>query len=127
MYKNVQIDVKIYAKMFCILSFNWIFGLLTPLLPDNSEHTWVEKLQNIIVFLFVILTAANGVVICFIFTFNERIFGLYKRFLASKVPWIEITIVRPIKAWRRNRKISAQSQMSKTTITTQNSYISRGM
>ena len=69
-------DFFIYLRMFSLLSFNWIFGILTWSIPEDSpEH--LLKLQDIFVGIFVVLTGANGIFICFIFTLNPRVFGLY--------------------------------------------------
>ena len=84
----------------------------------------MAKLQDIFVFLFVLFAGANGILIFGIFTFNKRIYRLYATLFVAKMPWIQRNIVHPIKNWRlRRRKISAQSQMSKVTISTQRSYI----
>lgn len=118
-------DFFIYLRMFTILSFNWIFGILTWSIPENSPE-YLMRIQDIFVGIFVVLTGANGIFICFIFTLNKRVFGLY--FKAMKkyswtFPWAEKKIVKPIKTWRRNRKISAQSQMSKISTLTQTTSI----
>ena len=118
-------DFFIYLRMFSVLSFNWIFGILTWAIPDNeTTPIWLSKLQDIFVFLFVLFAGANGILIFGIFTFNKRIYRLYATLFVAKMPWIQRNIVHPIKNWRlRRRKISAQSQMSKVTISTQRSYI----
>ena len=117
-------DFFIYLRMFSVLSFNWIFGFLCWAIPDDTDIFWLSKLQQIFVFLFVVFAGVNGILIFGIFTFNKRIYQLYANFFSVKLPWIQSTIVNPIKKWRiRRRKISAQSQMSKVTVSTQKSYI----
>ena len=96
---------------------------MSPLTIDTIPN-WLRKLQDIFVFLFVLFAGANGILIFGIFTFNKRIYRLYATLFVAKMPWIQRNIVHPIKNWRlRRRKISAQSQMSKVTISTQRSYI----
>ena len=115
-------DFFIYLRIFGILSFNWIFGILTWSIPEDSS-VQLLKLQEVFVGIFVVLTGANGILICFIFTLNGRVLSLYGTKLKEYSPWAERTIVRPIKTWRRNRKISAQSQMSKISTLTQQTSI----
>ena len=42
-------DFFIYLKMFSILSFNWIFGILTLIIPDDNDDwgfmPWMTLLQ----------------------------------------------------------------------------------
>lgn len=110
-------DFFIYIRMFFILSFTWIFGILTLAIPEDTQEVWLMKLQQIFVFLFVIFTGANGTVICLIFTMNRRILGLHKKLLGRYLQ--RSNLIRPIKTWKRDRKISSQSNLSKISILTQ--------
>ena len=63
--------------------------------------------------MFVIFLGANGIVICCIFTFNRRIYALYKNWLTKRN--LGKTFSQSIRSWRRNRKISSQSTLTYTT------------
>lgn len=109
-----QKDFFIYLKMFSLLSFNWIFGIVTWFIPHGDEAPeWCLKLKDIFIFLFVLFTAANGIFICCIFTFNRRIWGLYKKCFPS---WI-------VKSFKKCQKRSRK--FSQMTLRTQESYLSR--
>ena len=77
-------DFFIYLKMFFILSFNWIFGICTLMIPNGTDNPWLEYVEKILVFMFIIFLGANGIVMGCIFTFNSRIYGLYKNWFRGE-------------------------------------------
>ena len=87
------------------------------LVPDDQSKwgymPWLLELQKIFIFLFVILLGANGIVICCIFTFNSRIYGLYRKWFFKRSNVGQFP--RSIRSWNRNRKISSMSTITNTT------------
>ena len=87
------------------------------LVPDDQSKwgymPWLLELQKIFIFLFVILLGANGIVICCIFTFNSRIYGLYRKWFTKRSNVGQFP--RSIRSWNRNRKISSMSTITNTT------------
>ena len=111
-------DFFIYLKMFFILSFNWIFGICTLMIPNGTPNPWMEYVEKVFIFMFIIFLGANGIVMGCIFTFNSRIYGLYKNWLRgerNKFPRVRMRL-----SWKdhQDRKISSQSKISTLTHTT---------
>jgi uncharacterized membrane protein YbhN (UPF0104 family) len=115
-------DFVIYIRMFSILGFTWIFAILTMAIPENTTEIWLVKLEQLFVILFVVMTGANGIVIFFIFTFNKRIFGLYKKLLWNPLLGEKKSLRK--RTWiKRNRTVSSQSKQSNISILTQSTTI----
>ncbi|XP_059085608.1 uncharacterized protein LOC131882478 [Tigriopus californicus] len=73
-------DVLLYIRIFCILGFTWLFGLLTILVPSTEAMRSVEM---ILVYFHVIFNGLQGVFIFSVFTTNKRVFNLYKEMFKS--------------------------------------------
>ena len=66
-------DLFIYLRIFVVLGITWVFGILVKFTKDGSD---VEK---VIILCFVITDSLQGFFLFCIFTFNQRVFALYKQ------------------------------------------------
>ena len=69
-------DLFIYLRIFVILGITWVFGILVKFTEDGSD---VEK---VIILCFVVTDSLQGFFLFWIFTFNQRVFNLYKKWLS---------------------------------------------
>ena len=70
-------DLILYVRIFSILGFTWIFGLLPILIPDDVSNG-IDDLSVVSMFLFVIFNGMQGTFIFFVFTANKRVLKLYQ-------------------------------------------------
>ena len=76
---NGKTDLVLYVRIFSILGFTWVFGLLTILLPsDGDKGSWEYTVERILVLCYVIFNGLQGFYIFLVFTANRRVFNLYK-------------------------------------------------
>ena len=83
-------DLFIYLRIFLILGITWIFGILVMFTPDGSliekdcistiHHLVIDSLQ-VIILCFVVTDSLQGFILFWIFTFNKRVFDLYRNLL----------------------------------------------
>ena len=66
-------DLFLYLRIFCVLCFSWIFGVVTVFIRDNNSI-----LMKVIVFCFVIFNGLQGIFLFWVFTANRRVLGLYR-------------------------------------------------
>ena len=77
--KRTKRDVMLYIRIFCILGFTWLFGLLTVFIPNGGG----ESVEKILVYFHVIFNGLQGVFIFSVFTTNKRVYNLYKKALSE--------------------------------------------
>ena len=93
------------------------------MIPNGTDNPWMEYVEKIFVFMFIIFLGANGIVMGCIFTFNSRIYGLYKNWFRgeqNKFPRVRMRL-----SWKddqQNRKISSQSSKISTLTHTTSLY-----
>ena len=66
-------DLFIYLRIFVVLGITWIFGIIVKFTTDGSIA------EKVIILCFVITDSLQGFFLFWIFTFNQRVFSLYKR------------------------------------------------
>ena len=64
-------DLFIYLRIFVILGITWVFGILVQFTKKGSDA------QKVLVLCWVVTDSLQGFFLFWIFTFNERVFGLY--------------------------------------------------
>ena len=67
-------DLFIYLRIFIILGITWVFGILSRFTKSGSDG------EKVLILCFVITDSLQGFFLFWVFTFNQRVFGLYRNF-----------------------------------------------
>jgi hypothetical protein len=68
-------DLLIYVRIFSVLGFTWIFGVVTFFFHNDESIA-----LRIVIFLFVIFNSLQGLFLFSVFMMNGRVMGLYQQF-----------------------------------------------
>lgn len=114
-------DVKFYIQMGVIMGFTWIIGFFLTSLSNAQE-----VILQILVYLFIVSNASQGIFIFFVFIFKRETLNLYKQLSKKYFPKLFNKSAKPVVKDQPSQKGSF-TMSKQTSPSTSNRTVSTGV